>query len=103
MDSAILFRGVERLLIVVSATLTIYLGFKLFVLGATAGKSVEAKTVFGRVVVGGTAPGLVFMTWGCSVLIYALLHGGAEVGAKTQKPSETQGEYQILKGLAPRP
>jgi hypothetical protein len=100
MEPAILLRGIERLLVVGSATLTIYLGFRLFVIGATAGKSVEAKTAFGRVVVGGTAPGLVFMTWGCSVLIYALLHGGAEVGTKTLKPAETQGEYQILKGLA---
>jgi hypothetical protein len=84
--------------------MTIVLGYRLFTLGVTGGKSVEAKTAWGRLVIGGTGPGLVFMTWGCSVMIYALIYGGAEVTKAGAQP--VVPDRQVLKTVAvevPRP
>ncbi len=94
----ILLRGLERLLIVAAATFTIYLGYRLFCLGVTGGPRLDCKTAWGRFVVGGSGPGLALMAWGCTVLVYALVYGGALV-THPPGPGPQPQVLSVLKSL----
>ena len=99
------YRGIERLVIAAGAILTIFWGYRLFSLGVTSGKHMECKTSFGRFVMGGTAPGIVFMSYGCWVLVEALLHGGAEwtkdAGREVMRTQQVELEAQVVKSAPP--
>lgn len=79
MNEAILFRGVERLLIVLTAAFFGYLGYRLFCLGRTdAPAKMTFKSKFAQLTFSGTGSGLIFMAFGAIVLLYALIFGGAK-------------------------
>ena len=67
------WRGIERLLIVLGAVFFGYLDYRLYILGFTKGDvKVDVKSPVVRFVISGTGPGLLFMVFGGSVLITAL-------------------------------
>ena len=82
----IALRGIERILIILAATFTVYLGYRLFIHGV-GGNQLECKTSWGKFVLGGSGPGLAFMIYGCGVLTHALLYGGASVDHTQQTVS----------------
>jgi hypothetical protein len=94
----ILFRGLERLLIVVCATIIAYLGYRLYRTGPSGRPDHEGPTGvdfgsnFVRFAVSGTGPGLAFMALGMAVIIVALFTGGASyVRDRTNFEPETEG------------
>lgn len=72
----IIFRGAERIVIVLVAGLLIYLGYRLFVCGRDRefGKLTTDLT-FAKIVLSGSGPGLFFMAFGGFVLLTALFTG----------------------------
>ena len=76
---AIMWRGAERLLIVVASMMIEYLGYALFRDGKESYNTVDFESKVGKIVISGTGPGLVFMIFGATVLVSALIYGGATV------------------------
>jgi hypothetical protein len=97
---AIVWRGIERLLIVFSAALLSYIGYKLFTKGIESHNKVDFKTSFGKLVISGTGPGLSFMIFGALVLIYALKNGGAMV-SNINPNGSSQQNVELLKSPSP--
>jgi hypothetical protein len=76
MNDPIIWRGIERLLIVLCCGFFGYLGYKLFLYGVNTGKGkVDFKSNFANIVFSGTGPGLFFMAFGSIVLLIALFTG----------------------------
>lgn len=93
----VLFRGVERLLIVLGAVLTIVLGYWLFRGAAESEATLLIESELLRVVLSGRAPGLFFMVSGVFVLVVAVFtrakiarsqEGGGERGGGLRKRVE---------------
>jgi|CXWL01.1.fsa_nt_gi hypothetical protein len=83
----IVFRGIERLLIIVGAIFFGYLGYRLFVKGLTIGEGnlkFESKAM--KIIFSGTGPGLFFMAFGAVVLVVAIAIGGVSIKEKTTSP-----------------
>lgn len=88
MSDPIFMRAVERLSIVIASIFFGYLGFRLFILGATEGStSIKAESKIVNIVFSGTAPGLFFMLVSGVVLVVALIQGGAGKTVETAAPS----------------
>src|ERR1043166_7341094 len=72
-------RGIELLIIVCGGILFGYLGYRLFLFGATSGSAnLSTESKFVKLVFSGSAPGLFFMFGGGCILVAAILRGGAE-------------------------
>lgn len=96
MDNPLLIRGIERILIVLTAALFAFLGYRLFRLGHDSGPGkLTAKTKVGEVILSGTGPGLFFMAFGGLVLLAAVFHGDYRYSetttTKTIGPPAAQG------------
>ena len=58
MDNPLIYRAIERVAIVIAATVFAYLGYRLFVLGHTKGPGrLQTKSRLGEIIVSGTGPG----------------------------------------------
>lgn len=69
----VLVRGIERIIIALSASLFCFLGYKLFRHGVTKGYgSLSFQSKLLKIVFSGTGPGLFFMAFGALVLIVAV-------------------------------
>ena len=84
----VMFRGIERLLIVVGGIFLAYLGYRLFTRGIAEGASkLDVKTAWAKVVFSGTGPGLIFMLAGTGILI-AAIWGKLSIEDDPSKPHE---------------
>ncbi len=69
LQDPILFRGIERFVVVLGAIFFGYLGFKLFIFGAEKGHSqLSAESRFFKIFFSGTGPGLFFYGIWCHCL-----------------------------------
>ena len=69
----VLFRGFERLLIVLGGFFFAYLGYRLFLYGVDEGNGkLETESPFFKLTFSGSGPGLFFMAFGALVLINAI-------------------------------
>jgi hypothetical protein len=76
----IVWRGMERLMIAVGAIVFGYFGYKLYELGMTKGKTdIGIRSSFFQFAVSGTGPGLVFLTFGATVLVAGIFSGGGGI------------------------
>lgn len=66
------FRGAERLLIVGAAAMSIYLGYKLFIMGVTGKASLLVQYEKSKLQLINAAPGLFFALFGALVLAVAI-------------------------------
>ena len=74
----ILFRGTERIIVVVGAIIFAYMGYKLFLFGVNQGRGkLEVKSEIFKVIFSGSGPGLFFMAFGGVILVFSLTFGGA--------------------------
>jgi hypothetical protein len=81
------FRGIERILIVIGAIIFGYLGYRLFVKGLTTGEgNLRFESKLMKVIFSGTGPGLFFMAFGAVVLVTAVMKGGASLKETTTSP-----------------
>ena len=100
----IILRGFERIIIVLGAIFIGYLGYRLYINGASVGKN-TLKTNFGDVslILTGIGPGIFFMAFGSLVLVAALYFGGAEYkSSKLQSPltnSMSEERTVLTKGI----
>lgn len=107
MSEAIILRGLERILIVLTAALFGYLGYRLFLRGITDEKAkVAFKSKIAQLTFSGAAPGLIFMAFGVLVLMYALIFGGARSveqtsGATDQELKDIQMKLSSLSNANP--
>lgn len=92
----IIFRGIERLLIIIGGIFFGYLGYRLFVKGLTAGEgTLKYESRFMKVLFSGTGPGLFFMAFGAIVLMVAIAKGGATattIKETTTSPGTSTGQ-----------
>ncbi|MFT6735190.1 MAG: hypothetical protein ACJAS9_003393 [Polaribacter sp.] len=74
----ILFRGTERIIVVLGAIIFAYMGYKLFLFGVNQGRGkLEVKSEVFKVIFSGSGPGLFFMAFGGVILVFSLTFGGA--------------------------
>jgi hypothetical protein len=86
----IVFRGIERLLIVAGGIVFGYLGYRLFEKGLTAGEGnlkFESKAL--KIIFSGTGPGLFFMAFGAVILVVALWIGGVSIKETSTSSART--------------
>src|SRR5215471_1875793 len=72
MDASVIFRGCERLLIVIAGMLSITLGYFLFIKGVSGKASLKAEYSKSKLQLANAAPGIFFSLFGASILIYAI-------------------------------
>lgn len=86
----IMFRGLERILIIAGGIFCIYLGYRLFLFGADRGWSnLTSESAFFKITFSGTGPGLFFMAFGAIILTTALFSGEGEVRSRDLNPKES--------------
>jgi len=77
MDELFWLRGIERLTIVTAAIVVVYLGYRLYLLGASSSRTqVDFSSQLMKFAASGTGPGLLFMVFGCAILVCSLIFGG---------------------------
>jgi len=80
LEDPIVWRGLERIVIIAGAIAFGYFGYKLYELGIGKGKSsLEVESSFLKFVMSGTGPGLVFLAFGTTILVGGMFSGGASV------------------------
>jgi hypothetical protein len=90
----IVWRGLERLIVVTGAITFAYLGYRLFLAGIDKGPSkIEAETRFYKFAFSGVGPGLSFMAFGAIILVTALFTGGAQTVAPGEDTKSTQAAF----------
>jgi hypothetical protein len=90
LSEPIVWRGVERLGIIVGAIFFGWLGFQLYKLGLSSGASkLDVKSPLIRFAMSGTGPGLLFMAFGALVLIFSLATGGAHLERKSNQGAKS--------------
>lgn len=95
--AAVDWRGLERIAIVAVAFGIAYLGYRLYVLGVTEGRSkVEVNNEAWKFVVAGTGPGLLFMTCGTLALFLALFTGDAQSSRHGSGPAASGNLIQAV-------
>jgi hypothetical protein len=78
----VLFRGTERIIVVLGAVFFAYLGYRLFLFGVDKGRGkLEVESEVFKVIFSGSGPGLFFMAFGSVVLIFSLFFGGAKTSS----------------------
>ena len=92
----VIWRGIERLIIVLSAALFGFLGYRLYVKGISKSKSdLNVQSPILRFAVSGTGPGLLFMAFGALVLVWSVSIGGAST-TETKKIRKLEGQVEQL-------
>lgn len=82
-SNPLVWRGIERIIIIVGAVFFGLLGYKLYINGITKSKSnVELKSAFVNFILSGSGPGLIFMVLGAFVLLSSIFYGGASFNTK---------------------
>lgn len=74
MEQILIIRGVERILIVLAATLCIYLGYLLFIKGVSGQASLKAQVDRSKLQVVNAAPGIFFAIFGAAILCVMVFH-----------------------------
>ena len=82
--SAVDWRGLANLVVVLGGILAIYLGYRLYVLGvSTTETTAEIKTHLATLVMNGAGPGIGLVFLGAAVLMAAIVTGGATTDNQT--------------------
>jgi hypothetical protein len=93
MDPLFLLRGIERLTIVAGGILVAYLGYKLYLRGASSSPTqVDISSQFMRFAASGTGPGLLFMAFGSAILVCSLIFGGVTTHSTVTSPTAASGD-----------
>lgn len=93
-------RGIERIIIALSASLFCFLGYKLFRHGVTKGYgSLSFQSKLLKIVFSGTGPGLFFMAFGALVLIVAVR---SPLRYEREESDGTNGVVVYLRKANPR-
>jgi hypothetical protein len=88
MDDLFLMRGIERLTIVLGGIALAYLGYKLYLHGASSSESrMNFSSQFMKFAASGTGPGLLFMAFGSIILVCSLVFGGVSSLVRTRDSS----------------
>ena len=84
--SPVLWRGIERLFIVLVTAVFGWMGHRLFMFGITEGQAkLSAEGHYYKIIFSGTAPGLFLMVVAGVALLTALLKGGIKADTKDKK------------------
>jgi hypothetical protein len=92
LQNPVMWRAIERLLMVAGGIVLGILGYRLFIFGMTKGRNDFSAFKLAMV---GTGPGLFFMGFGATVLITALLKGGVSSHSIKDDPGGPTYEAQI--------
>ena len=88
----VLWRGIERLFIVLVTAVFGWMGHRLFMFGITEGQArFSAEGHYYKTIFSGTAPGLFLMVVAGLALLTALLKSGIKAGTKDDKKDERSG------------
>lgn len=91
-----LYRGMERLLVVVGGLFFGYLGYKLFIFGVNEGNGkLETESQLFKLTFSGSGPGLFFMAFGALVLVFSIFSS-----ATATQEVNTDVSQQLTKGEA---
>lgn len=96
----IIWRGIERILIVIGAIFLSFLGYKLYIKGHSSGKNtlqVDSKLL--KFILSGQGPGLFFMAFSALVLIWAISLGQTEIIKEKTYYNPSQIQHQTPEQL----
>lgn len=80
LSDPIIWRGIERILIILTSALLAVLGYKLYIKGLSGGEnSLQVDSKLLKFVLSGQGPGLLFMAFGALIMIWAISFGQAQV------------------------
>jgi len=89
----VLWRGIERLFIVLVTAVFGWMGHRLFMFGITEGQArLSAEGHYYKIIFSGTAPGLFLMVVAGLALLTALLKGGIKGDTKDDKKDKLSGD-----------
>lgn len=84
-----LYRGIERLLVVIGGLFFGYLGYRLFLYGVSEGNGkLETESQFFKLTFSGSGPGLFFMAFGALVLIFSVFSSATATQEVNQDVSQ---------------
>ena len=90
----VLWRGIERLFIVLVTAVFGWMGHRLFMFGITEGQArLSAEGHYYKIIFSGTAPGLFLMVVAGFALLTALLKGGIKADTKDKKKDKLSRDY----------
>ena len=104
MDELFWLRGIERLTIVAGGIVIVYLGYRLYLLGAGSSRTqVDFSSQLMKFAASGTGPGLLFMVFGCAILVCSLIFGGVTSKVSTGETVMREDVQSAIQGAAPGP